>query len=123
MAILEETAAHIKQHLGEDYSKIIIERVVIGLFFSGVKLTNGAGGVCFTPIKDIPQAVCCPSSAGRIFDPFKLKGMKVKDVLREIPGKEPIKTAVVIATLNALSATCWESGLQGSYTIQMNMDA
>jgi uncharacterized protein (DUF4213/DUF364 family) len=123
MTILEETAAHIKQNLGEDCAGITIERVVIGLFFSGVKLSNGAGGVCFTPIKDIPQAVCCPSSAGRIFDPFKLKGMKVKDVLKEIPSKEPIKTAIGIATLNALSATCWERGLRGSYTIQMNMDA
>ena len=123
MTILLETTHLIEKRLGRALDHLTIERIVVGLFFSGVKLSNGAGGVCFTPIKDIPQAVCCPSSAGRIFDPFKLKGMKVKDVLKEIPSKEPIKTAVGIATLNALSTTCWEQEVETRYTIRMNRDA
>jgi hypothetical protein len=37
-----------------------------GLFFTAVKLFNGVGGICYTPAKEIPAVVCCPSSAGRM---------------------------------------------------------
>ena len=123
MAILQETAQLVRTKLGGDFEKLTIDRVTIGLFFSGVKLSNGAAGVSYTPVKDIPQAVCCPSSAGRIFDPVKIKGMPAAEVLTELPSKEPIKAAIAIATLNALSAICWERGLTDNYSIRMNIDA
>ncbi len=96
---------------------------MIGLFFTGVKLSNGQGGVCYTPVKEIPEAVCCPSSAGRIFNPIKTDNIKAQDLIASFPSREPIKTAVAIATLNALSATCWAHGLKGPYEIKRNMDA
>ena len=123
MAILQETAQLVKQKLGRDFEKLTVERIAVGLFFTGTKLSNGAGGVSYTPVKDIPQAVCCPSSAGKIFDPVKIKGMKAAAVLAALSSDEPIKTAIAIATLNALSAICWERGLTDNYRIQMNTDA
>lgn len=123
MSILSETARLAEKNLGNEIQRLKIERLVAGLFFTGVKLSNGMGGVCFTPVKEIPQAVCCPSSVGRIFDPLNTHGLKVKDVLRALDSDEPLKTAVAIATLNALSATCWEKDLTGAYTIQKNKDA
>jgi uncharacterized protein (DUF4213/DUF364 family) len=123
MAILQETAQLIKQKLGIDFEKLTVERIAVGLFFTGAKLSNGAGGVSYTPVKDIPQAVCCPSSAGRIFDPVKINGMKAAAVLAALSSDEPIKAAIAIATLNALSAICWERGLNDNYHIQMNTDA
>ncbi len=123
MSILEETARLVKARLGAEYNALTVERVMMGLFFTGVKLSNGAGGISYTPVKDIPQAVCCPSSAGRIFDPFKVNGMKADEVLSALSSREPLKTAIGIATLNALSATCWERGLKDDYRIQMNADA
>ncbi len=123
MAILEETAQLVKEKLGPDFDAVTIEKIVIGIFFTGVKLSNGAGGICFTPIKNIPQAVCCPSSAGRIFNPATVGQTRTGDVLEALSSREPIKTATAIATLNALSATCWQRGLQDNYTIQMNRDA
>ena len=75
MTILNETAQQVQDILASEYNTITIERVMIGVFFTGVKLSNGVGGVSYTLVKDIPQAVCCPSSAGRIFDPFKINGM------------------------------------------------
>ena len=123
MTILDDTAQLVKQRLGDEFGSLAIERLVVGLFFTGVKLSNGAGGICFSPIKDIPEAVCCPSSAGRAFDPTKTRGMKAEDALSALSSPEPIKTAVSIATLNALSATCWEGGLKGDYSLKMNMDA
>jgi len=123
MSILNETARQVKNRLALEYETVTIKRLVIGVFFTGVKLSNGAGGVSYTPVKDIPQAVCCPSSAGRIFDPFKINGMKAADVLAGLTSKEPIKVSVAIATLNALSAYCWDQGLADNYRIQVDADA
>jgi uncharacterized protein (DUF4213/DUF364 family) len=123
MAILDEAAQLAKQKLGDDFHVLTIERSVVGLFFTGVKLSNGAGGVCFTPIKEIPEAVCCPSSAGRIFDPAKIPGMKAVNALSALSSPEPMKVAVAIATLNALSSTCWSQGGKERYNMKINMDA
>ena len=123
MTILQSTAEIVKQKLGAEFEKLTIDRLAVGLFFSGIKLSNGTGGVSYTPVKDIPQAVCCPSSAARIFDPVKINGMPAAEVLTALPYREPIKTAIAIATLNALSATCWERGLTANYRIQVNTDA
>jgi uncharacterized protein (DUF4213/DUF364 family) len=123
MAILDEAAQLAKQKLGDIFHDLTIERSVVGLFFTGVKLSNGAGGVCFTPIKEIPEAVCCPRSAGRIFDPAEIPGMKVVNALSTLSSPEPMKVAVAIATLNALSSTCWSEGDKEHYNMTMNMDA
>ena len=61
--ILRETLAAIPEILGPDLDGLTVERAVIGLFFTGVKLSNGIAGACATPIKTIPEAVCCPTSA------------------------------------------------------------
>ena len=62
-AILREANEQLQVALGDKIDTLTIERVVIGLFFTSVKLNTGQGGLCFTPIKSIPEAVCCPSSA------------------------------------------------------------
>jgi len=61
--ILHETLGTIREILGSDLDGITVERAVVGLFFTGVELSNGIAGACATPIKTIPEAVCCPSSA------------------------------------------------------------
>ncbi|MEW5723066.1 MAG: DUF364 domain-containing protein [Thermodesulfobacteriota bacterium] len=124
MSILEETAALARERLGDSYfSRQRLERLVVGIFFTGVKLSGGPGGVCFTPVKDIPQAVCCPSSAARTFDPTAAAGLPVEQALTGLTSPEPLKTAVAIAVLGALSAACWERGLTGGFSIQKNVDA
>ncbi|MFH1349615.1 MAG: DUF364 domain-containing protein [Pseudomonadota bacterium] len=123
MVILREAVELVKERLGKDYEDLTIDRLVVGLFFTGVKLSNAAGGVCYTPIKAIPEAVCCPSSAGRLFHPEKVQGMKISDALSATSSPEPLKVAVAIATLNALSATYWSWGMKKHYIIKRNMNA
>src|SRR5438477_9431684 len=60
--ILRETLEEIAEILGPELDGLTVERAVIGLFFTGVKLSNGVAGACATPIKTIPEAVCCPTS-------------------------------------------------------------
>jgi uncharacterized protein (DUF4213/DUF364 family) len=105
-SILEETIVLLREILRDDADTITIERVVIGIFFTGVKLSDGSGGICFTPIKEIPEAVCCPSSARAMPYPGRFAGKSAWEFLRDLPRAPPLKKAVGIAILNALSETC-----------------
>ena len=105
--ILSETLAAIADILGPERNRITIERAVVGLFFTGVKLDNGSAGTSATPIKTIPEAVCCPSSAMAMPFPGKLKGRPAFDLAQEALHANGIRRAVGIAALNALADTCW----------------
>ena len=65
MGILEEAAALARERLGKEADDLTVDRLVVGLFFTGVKLSNGVAGVCFTPVKEIPEAVCCQNLRSR----------------------------------------------------------
>ncbi|SPD74130.1 conserved hypothetical protein [uncultured Desulfobacterium sp.] len=123
MDILSDTVKLVKNRLGDEFESITVERLVMGIFFTGVKLSNQAAGICFTPIKHIPEAVCCPSSAGRAISPAKINGMKAMNLLANLSSGEPLKTATAIATLNALSATCFKKGLVSDCRLIINTDA
>jgi uncharacterized protein (DUF4213/DUF364 family) len=122
-SILEETISHIRKELGSDFETITIERVVIGIFFTGVKLSDGSGGICFTPIKEIPEAVCCPSSARAMPFPGRFKGRSAGKFLRDLSCAPPLKKAVGIAIINALTASCGKRRPDISYTCETGRDA
>jgi uncharacterized protein (DUF4213/DUF364 family) len=121
--ILHETMGLIREKLGNSIGSLTIGRIVIGIFFTGVKLSNGHGGICFTPVKDIPEAVCCPSSARAMPSAGRLRGRKVDAVLREMWGGNPLKKAIGIATMNALSSAYWEGHDPEGYVIKKGVDA
>lgn len=121
--ILAESIDRVSEILGERMEQLTVERAVIGLFFSGVKLSDGHGGLCFTPIKEIPEAVCCPSSARAMPLPGKLAGRSVKAYLEDIFKGSIMKKTLGIATLNALSASCWELMQQKGYQMELGRDA
>jgi len=106
-SILGDTIAMIDAIFGSELDEITIERVVVGLFFTGVKLSNGTAGTSATPIKSIPEAVCCPSSALAMPFPGKLRGRQAADLAREALSGHGIRRAVGIATVNALADCCW----------------
>ena len=105
--ILHETLAEISEILGPDHDGLTVERAVVGLFFTGVKLSNGIAGACATPIKTIPEAVCCPTSAMAMPFPGKLSGRPALDLANEALSYHGIRRAVGIAAINALADTCW----------------
>lgn len=121
--ILRETVQQIRQLLGSPFEKITIERVVLGLFFTGIKLSDGMGGLCFTPIKSIPEAVCCPSSARAMPMSGKLRNQPAAKLLDEMFHDNALKRALGIATLNALSMRCWQQHPPQAYTIRHHVDA
>lgn len=105
--LLREIQAEVAERLGPTLRDLAIERAVLGLFFVGVKLDNGAAGLCATPLKEIPQAVCCPSSAQAMPAPGKLRGRPVSQALSDLERGGPLRRALAIATLNALIETVW----------------
>jgi uncharacterized protein len=113
----------VRDCLGSTLDDLTVERAVIGLFFTGIKLNDGSGGLCFTPIKTIPEAVCCPSSARAMPASGKLRGKKAMELLAEMTGSNPLKKTLAIAALNALSALCWKEQPPETYSIKMRVDA
>lgn len=120
--ILSDTIAALQSELGPGLQGLMVERVVIGLFFSGVKLSNSACGICYTPVKEIPESVCCPSSAAAMPDAGRLAGLPVTVYLEHLQEGRPLKKALAIAAINALSQTCWRVQKTRDYTITPTKD-
>jgi len=123
MDFLRDTQKKIEGILGDQLDDILVERAVLGLFFSGVKLSTGQGGLCFTPIKEMPQAVCCPSSAKAMPLSGHLSGRPVRAYLDDIYCENILRRTLGIAALNALSLLYWEKSPPDDYEICMGMDA
>jgi uncharacterized protein len=122
-SILGETIAMIGSILGSELDEITIERAVVGLFFTGVKLSVGTAGTSATPIKSIPEAVCCPSSAMAMPVAGKLRGRRTADLAREALSDHGIRRAVGIAAVNALAELCWQRRPSPDVELQPGVDA
>ncbi|WP_309493280.1 DUF364 domain-containing protein [Candidatus Hecatella orcuttiae] len=86
-----------------DVSSLRVERVVVGVFYTGVKLNTGHGGVAFTPIHEIPDAVCCPKSFGKMPSSGRLTELSLEEVFEYPYSRSPLVSAVGVAALNAVS--------------------
>ena len=122
-SILGDTIAMIGAIFGSELDEITIERAVVGLFFTGVKLSNGTAGTSATPIKSIPEAVCCPSSAMAMPFPGKLRGRRAIDLAHEALSGHGIRRAVGIATVNALADCCWQRRPHPDIELRHGIDA
>jgi uncharacterized protein (DUF4213/DUF364 family) len=103
--ILDETAACLAELHGAAMQKLRVERVIVGVFFTGVQFSNGCAGVAYTPPESVERA------STRILheQPHRYRGMNAEEL---VCGKHPGAFAPVIrlAALNALSVPFFESG-------------
>ena len=106
-SLLADLRAQVRDRLGSAARALTVQRAVLGIFFTGVKLSNGAGGLCATPVKGMPEAVCCPSSARAMPIPGRIAGRPVAEVLEDLHRPQDLRRALAIATLNALAETLW----------------
>ncbi|MBS0293143.1 MAG: DUF364 domain-containing protein [Proteobacteria bacterium] len=106
--LLAELHADVRDALGQEtLAQLRVARAVVGIFFTGVQLENGVGGLCATPIKSVPEAVCCPSSALAMPVPGRIAGRSAAEVLQDLFRPQDLRRALAIATLNALAETLW----------------
>ncbi len=110
-AILNETIAAVTDILGPELDAITVERAVIGLFFTGVKLSAGpeiaVAGTCATPRDAIAGDICCPVSARAAGLRERIAGRPAAELMRDALAPEGLRRAVGIATLNALAEWAW----------------
>lgn len=121
--ILGETIRILEERLGERMDDVTVERVVVGVFFAGVKLSTGHGGICATPIKSIPEAVCCPSSAQAMPHSGRLRERSIRAYVADALGDRPMRKALGIAVVSALSALANDVCPQPGYTVTRGVDA
>jgi uncharacterized protein len=122
-SILGETILAMRGILGSELDEIEVDRVVVGLFFTGVKLSNGAAGTSATPIRSIPEAVCCPSSAMAMPFPGKMRGRRAAEVADQAFSEHGIRRAVGIAAINALADCCWQHRPHPGVELYHDVDA
>lgn len=106
-AILTETISAVTDILGDELDAISVERAVVGLFFTGVKLSVGPAGTCATPRDAAPGDICCPI-ADRHVAFRRLAGRPAGELMEDALAENGLARAVGIATLNALADLCWQ---------------
>lgn len=87
-----------------------------------MKLSSGHAGVAATPIGEIPEAGCCPTSAARMPQAGDLEGRPISEILKYALEVNVLKGAVGVATLNAISQSLLESERQMENQIAKDVD-
>ena len=85
-------------------------------------MSGGHAGVAFTPIGEIPEAVCCPTTAARMPQAGNLTGKPALEILKYSLEPNVLKSAIGIATLNALSQGIFESKAETGYPMVKGAD-
>ena len=122
ISVIAETIDIITEKSPTPLQDVLVDDLVIGIFFTGVKLSTGHAGVAFTPIGEIPEAVCCPTTAARMPQAGNLGGSRVSEILKYALDPNVLKSAIGVATLNALSQWIIESGDKREYKVIKEKD-
>jgi uncharacterized protein (DUF4213/DUF364 family) len=102
MTLTEAWLQDLKQVL--PHEALTATDVRIGVFYTAVLLSNGHAGVAFTP-RDLSDTVCCPKSAGAAPPAGRVAGQDAWALADYAFSGVPLRRAVGVAVLNALSAT------------------
>ncbi len=89
-------------------SGITPKDVRIGVFYTGVVLSSGHAGMSYTPVQEIPEAVCCPRSHAKMPAAGELLNFQITDLMDYALDDNALKAAVGMAAINALSAILLE---------------
>ena len=112
--IIAETAIRLRQLLEQDLSRLIVDRLIVGVFFVGIKLSNGSGGVAYTP----PEMIDRASHHILKEQMTRFKGLPVADILEDRTCS-PFAEIIRLATMNALSVRLFRSG---RYAVKYDAD-
>jgi uncharacterized protein len=101
--ILEETIELLKKLHGKRLNDFRVDRIVVGVFFTGIELSDASAGVIYTPTSELHWGdSATPMAMDRPLPP-RIKGASVADLLRS-DGNSVLARMVTLAAVNALSA-------------------
>jgi uncharacterized protein (DUF4213/DUF364 family) len=86
---------------------LTVEEVRVGVFYTAVQLSTGHVGVAFTP-RGLVDTVCCPRSAASAPPAGRMAGRDVWELVAYATSPVPLRRAVGVAALNALSSLAVE---------------
>jgi len=100
--VIDETINLIRELYREHLQKITVDRLITGIFFTGVQLSNGYSGISYTPITEIHSEGGCIHVKGKEREPFRFKGAPVTGIFT-LDANDLLVRTIQISTLNALS--------------------
>ncbi len=103
--VVEKCLGDLRGALGPDPAPV--RRVCDGVFYTAVQLASGEVGVAFTP-RGLSDTVCCPKSAAATLPAGTLAGRDAWQLADYALAPLPLRRAVGVAALNALSALAME---------------
>ena len=112
MTVEEKLQEYAKSLAGD----LTLERVTIGVGYTGVKLSNGNGGAAYTFRNDLGH------SCGVMPKPGSLKGTPAVEALDWLTGNNLAARAVAMATANALMNQGYEPGPELSAAVDCKED-
>ena len=121
-SVIADTIEILEEKSPTPLEEVLVDDLVIGIFFTGVKLSTGHAGCAFTPIGEVPEAVCCPTTAARMPQAGNLEGRPVSEILKYAIDPNVLKSAIGVATLNALSQLVIESEDERKYKVTKDKD-
>lgn len=86
---------------------LTVRDVRVGVFYTAAQLATGHVGVAFTP-RGLGDTVCCPRSAAAAPPAGRLAGQDAWALATYATSPVPLRRAVGVAALNALSALAME---------------
>jgi len=101
--VLDEALCGVKELYEDRLHDITVERLVMGIFFTGVKLSTGLCGISYTPTAEIHKRSGCLQIGSTSRRELPFKGALVSDLLA-ISDDDLLLRTVRIVILNALSA-------------------
>jgi uncharacterized protein (DUF4213/DUF364 family) len=103
-------------------ASVTVSDVRVGVFYTAAQLSNGHTGAAFTP-RGLTDTVCCPKSAASAPPAGRLAGQDAWKLADYALSPVPLRRAVGVAVLNALSAMATaEHGVPGG-RLAPGMDA
>ncbi|MFC2030555.1 Rossmann-like domain-containing protein [Chloroflexota bacterium] len=115
MSILEAWLSELDSSL--DGISIVVSDVRVGVFYTAAQISSGQTGIAFTP-RGLSDTVCCPRSAAAAPQAGRLAGQNAWDLAQYAFSPVPLRRAVGVAVLNALSALAMEQhGVPGGRLI------
>jgi uncharacterized protein len=120
MDVVTEWIADLRNALGAE--PLETAEVRIGVFYTAVRIATGDVGVAFTP-RGLRDTVCCPQTAAAGVPAGRMVGCDAWELAAFATGEHPLRRAVGVAALNALSSLAiGRHGVAGG-ELRVGMDA
>ncbi|HBX52520.1 MAG: hypothetical protein A2275_12985 [Bacteroidetes bacterium RIFOXYA12_FULL_35_11] len=116
--ILQETIKIIESHYKERLETITINKVMAGIRFTAIELSDKSIGMAFSPSNEIHNASARINESTDIFSPGKIAGQNISLLLKS-NSKNILTHVLKIAAINALSSKIIE---EKKYIIKKNTD-